>query len=365
MRDFSKIAWQDFYLSDFFKFEKGNQNNMASLTSGDIPLVSARKVDNGFKDFVAPNNKKLFDGGIITLNIDGDGGAGIAYYQPYKMALDSHVAALIPKIDLNRYQLIFIAACITKQRNRFGHGYSINSNRLRSFKLMLPIIEGGEIPDWEFMNDFQKAKEQEILKPTIDILCKRLIINEIIGGGKSLGSNWKDFIFGDVFTIQSTKSGIDKIKLVPGEGETPYITRTDANNGIDSFITEQSTKYRIDEGNVITIGLDTQTVFYQSKPFYTGQNIQVIKHPKLDKFNALFLIVAIKQLVKKFSWGSYGATLTRLRKSRIYLPTNQDGEIDFEFMSTFMQNVEQDILKTTLPIFKAKLNGCKSTVSGG
>ena len=168
-----------------------------------------------------------------------------------------------------------------------------------------------------------------------------------------------------MFTIQSTKSGIDKIKLVPGEGETPYITRTDANNGIDSFITEQSTKYRIDEGNVITIGLDTQTVFYQSKPFYTGQNIQVIKHPKLDKFNALFLIVAIKQLVKKFSWGSYGATLTRLRKSRIYLPTNQDGEIDFEFMSTFMQNVEQDILKTTLPIFKAKLNGCKSTVSGG
>lgn len=182
MRDFSKIAWQDFYLSDFFKFEKGNQNNMASLTSGDIPLVSARKVDNGFKDFVAPNNKKLFDGGIITLNIDGDGGAGIAYYQPYKMALDSHVAALIPKIDLNRYQLIFIAACITKQRNRFGHGYSINSNRLRSFKLMLPIIEGGEIPDWEFMNDFQKAKEQEILKPTIDTLCKRLIINEITGG---------------------------------------------------------------------------------------------------------------------------------------------------------------------------------------
>ena len=64
MRVFDKISWREFYLSDFFKFEKGNQNNMASLTMGDIPLVSARKVDNGFKDFVAPNNKKLFEGGI-------------------------------------------------------------------------------------------------------------------------------------------------------------------------------------------------------------------------------------------------------------------------------------------------------------
>ena len=161
MRDFDKITWRDFYLSDFFNFEKGNQNNMASLTMGNIPLVSARKVDNGFKDFVAPNNKKLFDGGIITLNVDGDGGAGIAYYQPYKMALDSHVAALIPKLDLNKYQLIFVAVCITKQRDRFGHGYPINSNRIRSFKLMLPVTENGELPDWQFMNDFQRSKEQQ------------------------------------------------------------------------------------------------------------------------------------------------------------------------------------------------------------
>ena len=35
--------WKDFYLSDFFDFEKGNQNNMASLTTGTLPLVSAKK----------------------------------------------------------------------------------------------------------------------------------------------------------------------------------------------------------------------------------------------------------------------------------------------------------------------------------
>ena len=83
------------------------------------------------------------------------------------------------------------------------------------------------------------------------------------GGGKLSHSHWKEYVFGDEFSILSTASGIDKNKLEAGNGKTPYITRSDLNNGIDSFISEQKTRYNIDEGNVITIGLDTQTVFYQ------------------------------------------------------------------------------------------------------
>ena len=50
--------WKDFYLSDFFDFEKGNQNNMASLSTGTLPLVSAKKTDNGYKGFVSKEQKK-------------------------------------------------------------------------------------------------------------------------------------------------------------------------------------------------------------------------------------------------------------------------------------------------------------------
>ena len=129
------------------------------------------------------------------------------------------------------------------------------------------------------------------------------------------------------------------------------------------FVCEQFNKYKVDEGNVITIGLDTQTVFYQPNSFYTGQNIQVIRHKNLDRYNAQFLIVAIKKLVSKFSWGSYGATLTRLRKSKIYLPVNSDGEIDFQFMSSFMRRIETDILGTTLSVFKDRLSGNNQNIN--
>lgn len=174
--------WKDFFLSDYFAIEKGNQNNMSSLTIGEVPLVSAKKCDNGYKSFVSPNGKKHFPGGIITLNNDGDGGAGIAYYQPYKMALDSHVTALVPKIPMNRYVLLFVAMCITKQRNRFGHGYSLNSNRLRTFKFMLPLKDSEETPDWVYMEAYMRYKEQSILKLAIDKLCNQLIHNAITGG---------------------------------------------------------------------------------------------------------------------------------------------------------------------------------------
>ena len=176
------VNWQDFYLTDFFRLEKGNQNNMAILQDGNLPLVSAKKTDNGYKQFIAPNGKRLYDGNILTLNNDGDGGAGIAYYQPFQMALDSHCTALIPKKEMSRFQMLFIALCITKQRDRFGHGYSLNNSRLRSFKFMLPVNADNQ-PDWDFMEAYMRKQEKQILQPTIKQLCNQLIYSELVGGG--------------------------------------------------------------------------------------------------------------------------------------------------------------------------------------
>ncbi len=158
-----KNSWKDFALTDIFIPEKGNQNNMSSLTEGDLPLVSAKKVDNGYKMFATRNEKKIFPANIITLNNDGDGGAGIAYYQPTKHLLDSHVTALIPKDkNLSKNILLYLSTAITNQRAKFGHGYSINSNRLKIFRFMLPVNSKGE-PDYKYMEDYMKYLEQKKL----------------------------------------------------------------------------------------------------------------------------------------------------------------------------------------------------------
>lgn len=167
---------------------------------------------------------------------------------------------------------------------------------------------------------------------------------------------WSEFVFEDVFTINSTRSGIDKNKLKITNGRLPYITRTDKNNAIDFFISDQDKKYGVDKGNVITVGLDTQTVFYQSHNFYTGQNIQIISSENLNFYNAQFLIPLIKMQLEKFNWGGNGATLTRLRRSKIILPSNKNNKPDFIFMESFMRKKEHEKLQKFKKFLSTRIN---------
>ena len=159
-----------------------------------------------------------------------------------------------------------------------------------------------------------------------------------------LNKEWKEFTFEDVFQIASSSSSIDKNKLLNKSGGTPYITRTEKNNGYDSFVGVQSKNYTLDEGNVITVGLDTQTVFYQPCNFYTGQNIQVLKNSHLNKEVAQFLVPLIIKQMDKFNWGGNGATLTRLRRSKILLPAELRGNPDYTFMESYMKQKEREKL---------------------
>lgn len=160
-RDLNEVEWESFYLNELFEFKRGNQNKMSDLKHGYLPLISAKKLNNGYKGFVEKNNKTLYPGSIISLNNDGDGGVGIAYYQPFQSMMDTHVTALINKKSIDKYTKLFISRMITKQRNKFSHGYAISTNRLNRQIIKLPSINNQ--PDYEFMEQYMKRKENEIL----------------------------------------------------------------------------------------------------------------------------------------------------------------------------------------------------------
>lgn len=345
--------WKEFRIEDIFDISGTTTTHPSKLCkSGITPRITCAATNNGLDGFY--NNIPTEKGRVLTVD---SATVGFVAYQEHDFIATDHVEKLILKEgELNRYIALFIKMCIDNSKEgKFGYGYKFAQRRIKRQSFLLPVTADQQ-PDWQFMEDYMREQEITILKPTIITLCKQLNISNLGGGKSDLSNlNWKEFVFGKEFEISATSSGIDKNKLITGTGKMPYITRTDVNNGIDGFIPEQASRYRIDEGNVITIGLDTQTVFYQPTSFYTGQNIQVIRHPQLDKYNAMFLVVAIKKLVERFSWGSYGATLTRLRKSRIYLPATENGDIDFAYMSTYMRNLENETLSHTIKYFKRKI----------
>ena len=54
--------------------------------------------------------------------------------------------------------------------------------------------------------------------------------------------------------------------------------------------------------------------------------------------------------MKKFNWGGNGATLTRLKRSKIVLPANQKGEPDYHYMENYIKKLEHKKLLKYLTV---------------
>jgi len=127
---------------------------MDSLKAGGIPLVSAKKTDNGLKAFVKA--EKVKQGNVIAWNKDGDGGAGLAHYQPSAFAADSHILVLSPKMSLSPHVGLFISTALSQYYGIFGHGRANSLQRITKAQIMLPASGDGS-PDWDYMEQYGKA----------------------------------------------------------------------------------------------------------------------------------------------------------------------------------------------------------------
>ncbi len=143
-----------------------------------------------------------------------------------------------------------------------------------------------------------------------------------------------------MFEVESYTKRFDANKVVVKEkGKYPYIVRTSSNNGQKGFIDED--EQYLNEGNTITFGQDTATMFYQEKPYFTGDKIKVLK-PKINNFNksnAQFFLVAMRKPFELFSWGTSSYSVDIIKSQKIVLPI-KDGEIDFNFMESFIAELE-------------------------
>lgn len=66
---------------------------------------------------------------------------------------------------------------------------------------------------------------------------------------------------------------------------------------------------------------------------------------KLNKFNQYLFVLSLNKLSSKYNYGRK-LTLNRLNKEKIYLPSTNDGEIDFKYINTLCNNIlKQKMLK--------------------
>ena len=341
--------WKDFFIEDIAEIFSGRDIYDDERVSGNVPYISSSSENNGVCHFISNSNETL-EAACISVNRNGS--VGYAFYHPYKALYSNDCRKLRPHVR-NRYVAIFLAKQITGQRGKYSYSHKMGTRRLKRQKILLPIDSDGQ-PDYAFMEQFIKERERKILRDYAEYVEQQARCSEKVTPLKE--KEWKFFNLSDIFSINSTSSGIDKIRLVKGNGKGlyPYITRKGSNasnNGIDDFICQQPGR-GTDEGCCLTVGLDTQTVFYQPADFYTGQNIQILRNANLNAFNAEFVIPLLRNTLSIFSWGGNGATLARLKRSKIALPVNAGGQPDWDYMERY---VKQKIRAIQLRYLQRKL----------
>lgn len=93
------------------------------------------------------------------------------------------------------------------------------------------------------------------------------------------------------------------------------------------------------------------SAFFHQYEFVASDHVTQLKREGLDKYAYLFLIPLVNRLSKKYSFNREISD-NRIKREKLILPATEKGEIDFVFMSSFMKKVEQNILDTTLKIYK-------------
>ena len=148
--------------------------------------------------------------------------------------------------------------------------------------------------------------------------------------------NLKQFILSEVFEIKSLKH-IDKNKLKNGDGNIPYVSQSKLNNGMLKFICDHGLE-KLNLGNCISIGMNTQVVRYQEKDFYSSKDMICIRNNYLNKYIACFICPILENILQqKFNY-SYMALARRISKLEIPLPATPDGNPDWDMIEAYIKD---------------------------
>lgn len=97
----------------------------------------------------------------------------------------------------------------------------------------------------------------------------------------------------------------------------------------------------MNEGNTISFGQDTATIFYQESPYFTGDKIKVLKSKyKLNRQLACYFITCMRKSFAGFAWGVTSFNEKILKNITIHIPVTSTDDIDFSFMESRIREME-------------------------
>ncbi len=381
------IKWGEFKLGDLFEASNGDFDiQKRHINHKGEFVITAGLSNNGIlgqSDIKA----KVFESHSITIDM-----FGCAFYRsfPYKMVTHARVFSLKPKFEINHKIGLFLSTLFFDYPKKFGYENMCSWAKIKNDKVILPLKPTAKTQtlddiDFNFMEKFIAELEQCRLVELEAYLKATGLSNTTLsndeenalnvfngknsggGGNTPCGLTWQSFKLGDLFEVLPYKKRFDANKVNIYASKTkdtyPYVVRTSLSNGIRGYLKE-NTNF-LNAGNTISFGQDTATMFYQEKPYFTGDKIKILrcKNPNFNKINALFFITSLTKAFRNFSWGSASFSVSIIENQNISLPTNQHGEIDFHFMCTLINALMKQTIQGVVQYSSAKIQATKEAIS--
>lgn len=361
MKNKSKIIFEKFLFPTVFKIEKGfyNKKPTSNYTDKNIPFLGATAFNNGISDFYniddiekaskvgygknEPLEKKIYNKNCIV--VTNNGSVGHAYFHKSNFTCSHDVNPLyLNNKDLNRNLGLYLITCIEKQKVCFEYARKWRPKRMVKSSLLLPISD--QLPDYQYMEDYNKRLFQQKENEYLDYILKRY--NEFDNILKPIPldkKEWKTFKIIEIF--QKIQRGKRLKKADHLQGNTPYASSTSLNNGIDGFVGNK-TNVRIFK-NCLTLANSGSVgcTFYQPFNIVASDHVTMLENNTLNKYIYLFLSSMLSRLNEKYSFNRE-INDTRLSKEKILLPIRLDGSPDYEYMEQYMKYQEYQKIKEYL-----------------
>jgi hypothetical protein len=291
------------------------------------------------------------------------------FYQKQKYFTGNKVKVLKARFEnRNEGVMKYLTASFQKVLNTFTWGVGSTVETIADTKIQLPTKKGKI--DFNFMDCFIAELEAEHIAELEAYLAVSNLKNytltkeeeKIINDFEKGKISFNKFKISSLFEVNSYKKRFDANKVIISDIGKPYVVRTSLNNGIRGYINED--EQYLNDGNTISFGQDTATMFYQEKPYFTGDKIKILKskNNKFNKQNAQFFITSMSKSFSSFTWGSSSFNVNIIENQKIQLPIKDD-KPDYEIMEIFISAIQKLIIKDVVLYAERKINTTKEVIT--
>lgn len=152
---------------------------------------------------------------------------------------------------------------------------------------------------------------------------------------------WEPFFLKDICDIES---GCDIYDAERISGNTPYITSSAMNNGIKYFVGNNNGTL---EANCISVNRNGSVgySFYHKYPALYSNDCRKLRLKKRNnEYVALFITNQVMQQKDKYNYSIKMGT-ARLKKQKIMLPVDEQGEPDYAFMEQYIKERKSQLVQ--------------------